>query len=160
MPTFDLTFRNTTHDQGCTKALVRRIFAAAMPFLGLSRGHSIELAIMVIGSARMRALNKKWRKIDRPTDVLSFPLHMRPIKGYTAVSLGDIFVCPMVVRRKAKEESRPVREQMRWTILHGILHLAGYDHPDAERSGPRLKHRGEQMFRLEQKILQRLTSNV
>lgn len=154
----DLVFRDTTRTRGRQRPLlsrrtVLRVVGAAWPLLNIPRGHTAELAVTLVGQARMRAMNRRWRKVDAGSDVLSFPLPMKPIAGYTAVSLGDIFICPAVVCAKAAASANTVRDQMQWTLVHGLLHLVGYDHPDAGRSGPRLKRRGEKMFSLEQKIL-------
>ena len=110
------------------RGLVVRAFHASRPWLRIPKGHTAELGVQIIGPVRMRTLNRTYRKVDKPTDVLSFPLHQRPIQGYTAVSLGDLYICPAVVRVKANADGRAVRAQMKWTIVHGLLHLAGYDH--------------------------------
>ncbi|MEK9209106.1 MAG: rRNA maturation RNase YbeY, partial [Patescibacteria group bacterium] len=77
---------------------------------------------------------------------LSFPLHMKPISGYTALLRGDLFICPDAVRRHAAQSDRSVRSQMAWTAVHGLLHLAGYDHEKSVAAA-------RKMFALEQKIL-------
>lgn len=126
----DLVFRDFTrrHSPVPCRGLAVRALRAARPYLKVSPGKTAEVSVTVVGTARMRALNRRWRKVDKPTDVLSFPLPMRPIQGYTAISLGDIFVCPDVVRAKAKASGTAYRKQMKWTLVHGLLHLAGYDH--------------------------------
>lgn len=145
----DLVFRDTTRERMPVRGLVVRAVHAARPYLKLPRGKVAELSVTLIGSVRMRTLNRQYRKVDKPTDILSFPLPGPDIQGYTAVSLGDLFICPAVVRANAKAWGRSVRAQMQWTIVHGLLHLAGYDH---ER-GPRAAAR---MAVVEQKILKRL----
>ncbi len=134
----DLVLRSTVRGSGLSRALVVRAVRAAWPLLKIPTGHTAELAVTAIGPARIRALNRRWRRVDKPTDVLSFALHMRPIAGYTAVSLGDLFICPAVVRAKARAAGRPVREQMAWTVVHGLLHLAGYDHERGPRAAARM----------------------
>ena len=93
----------------------------------------------VIGARRMRTLNRKWRKVDKPTDVLAFPLFPATPKGYTHISLGDVFVCPEVVRAKAKAAGNTYRHQMQWTLAHGFLHLAGYDHERSAAAAKRMR---------------------
>ncbi len=134
----DLVFRSTIRGSSLSRALVVHAVDVAWPLLKMPKGHTAELAVTVVGPARIRALNKQWRHKDKATDVLSFALHMRPIAGYTAVSLGDLFICPAVVRSKAEAAGRPVREQMAWTIVHGLLHLAGYDHERGARAASRM----------------------
>jgi probable rRNA maturation factor len=127
----------------------RAVADAAEPYLHIPQGHTAEVGISLIGPARMRALNRKHRGKPKSTDVLSFPLPMTPIKGYTAISLGDLFISPSDVRTKASEHGVSLHEQMTWTVVHGLLHLAGYDH---ER-GPQA---AQEMFALEETILQKL----
>ena len=134
----DLVYREYVRETIPCRGLVVRAVRVAWPLLRVQRGKTAELAVTIVGPARMRALNRKWRKVDRPTDVLSFPLQQPAIAGYTAVSLGDLFICPSVVRAKARAWGRPVRAQMKWTIVHGLLHLAGYDHERGARRAARM----------------------
>jgi len=113
---------------------------------------TIEIAVVFVGTARMRALNKRWRGKDKPTDVLAFPLHQPDTKGYTAVSLGDVFICPVIVRRKAALTGLPVRTQMAWTLVHGVLHLCGFDHERGSAAA-------ERMAQLERDILKNVLAN-
>ena len=145
----DLVYREQVRDTVPCRGLVVRAVRAAWPLLKVPRSHTAELGVTIVGQARMRGLNKRWRKVDRPTDVLAFPLQQPKIAGYTAVSLGDLFICPAVVRAKARDWGRPVRTQMKWTIVHGLLHLAGYDH---ERG----KARAARMAALEKRLLKRI----
>ena len=138
----DLVLHNRTTSRTWGPAFFRRITAATEPRLKIPRRHTAELGISLVGPSAIRALNRQWRQKDKSTDVLSFALPMRPIAGYTAVSLGDLFICPAVVRAKAKAAGRSVRDQMTWTVVHGLLHLAGYRHSD--------------MATIEQRILKRL----
>jgi len=96
----------------------------------------------------MRSLNRRFRGIDRTTDVLSFPqIDKRPV-SYKAVPLllGDIVINPHQIKRQAIENNVPFKRELRHVLIHGLLHLLGYDH---ERSDPeRLK-----MKRREEKLL-------
>jgi probable rRNA maturation factor len=147
----DLVVRNTTRERVPMRQLVMRAIDAAWPYLKIPRGKTAELSVTVVGPARMRALNRRYRNIDTPTDVLSFPLPGPNIQGYTAVSLGDLFICPAVVRKKAQEWDRSLVAQLRWTIVHGILHLVGYDHERDSRAAAR-------MAAMEKKVLKRMAT--
>ncbi len=124
----ELVLTNRATERAFGKAFFQRICDAAESELKLPRRHRAEVGIVLIGESAMRTLNRKRRKKDASTDVLSFPLHMKPISGYTELLLGDLFICPKVVRAKAEESGTSVRERMTWTVLHGLFHLAGYDH--------------------------------
>ena len=142
----DLVLHNRTKSRVYGRAFFLRVLDAAEASLQLPKGHRAEVGIALIGPTAMRTLNRTRRNVDKTTDVLSFPLHMKPISGYTAVLLGDLFICPDAVRRHAAESGRSVRSQMAWTAIHGLLHLTGHDH---ERSAAAAR----KMFSLEQKIL-------
>lgn len=145
----DLVFHNRTKNRAYGRAFFARVCRATEPHLRLKRGIRAELGITLIGPAAMRTLNRTRRNVDKTTDVLSFPLHMKPISGYTAVLLGDLFIGPDIVRRHAAVSGRTMRSQMAWSAVHGLLHLAGYDH---EKS----KAAARKMYALEQKILKKL----
>jgi len=80
----------------------------------------------------MQRLNREWKRHDRPTDVLSFPL-----PGPDGRLTGDIYICPAVARLQAAEFGVPPREELLRLVVHGTLHVLGYDHsegPDRTRS--------------------------
>jgi rRNA maturation RNase YbeY len=145
----DLVLTNRTKSRAFGRAFFAHVCMTSLSALRIPRGHRAEVGITLVGKTAMRTLNRTRRRIDAPTDVLSFPLHMKPITGYTAVLVGDLFICPDVVRSLAQESGLPVRQRMAWTIVHGLLHLAGYDH----EKGPA---EAKRMFATERKILNRL----
>jgi len=79
------------------------------------------MTVAVVSDARVRALNRKYRHKDKPTDVLSFPSDER---GY----LGDVVIAAGVARRQARAGGLPIATELRVLALHGLLHLLGYDH--------------------------------
>ena len=106
-----------------------------------------ELSIALVGDKEMRPLNAKYRKKNRTTDVLSFPAdESMPSKS---VLLGDVIISVEQARRQANERSKSLKSEMATLLIHGILHLLGYDH---ERSARQAKI----MAGLEQKVFRRL----
>ena len=88
-----------------------------------------EVSICLVSDAEMARLNKKYRKKSKPTDVLSFPSNdAAAFRRASAKSLGDLAIAPMVARRNAKRFGRTLPDELRILILHGVLHLMGYDH--------------------------------
>jgi probable rRNA maturation factor len=83
------------------------------------------LSITFIGRDRMRALNRRWKGRSAPTDVLAFPL--RSPAGALA---GDIYICPWQAARHARALRVPVRQELTRLVVHGVLHVLGYDHPE------------------------------
>lgn len=158
MHNVDLVFLDHTRSKrpALSRATALRIIRATLKEVKLPKAKTVEIAIVFIGTTRMRTMNKKWRKKDKTTDVLAFPLSQPLYKGYTSLSLGDIFICPMMVREKAARTGLTARAQMAWTLVHGLLHLAGYDHPDTSVGTPTLRRRGETMAKLEKKILKNI----
>jgi len=95
------------------------------------------VAVRLIGDAEMARLNLTYRKKKGPTDVLSFPVASDSAKPGTLRQqvrkalrefLGDIAISPKVARRNAKSLGREFPEELKVLILHGVLHLLGYDH--------------------------------
>lgn len=80
-----------------------------------------EVAVALVGDTKMRSLNRQFRGIDRPTDVLSFPAE-------TNGHLGDIVIATGVARRQARSAGHALATELRCLALHGLLHLLGYDH--------------------------------
>jgi probable rRNA maturation factor len=105
-----------------------------------------EMAVSLVCDAKMRALNNRYRGIDRPTDVLSFPADSpQPGAPRWPRFLGDVVIATGVAKRQARSIGLPVKAEMRRLALHGLLHLLGYDHE--QDSG--------QMERLERRLLRR-----
>jgi len=95
------------------------------------------VAVRLIGDAEMARLNETYRKKKEPTDVLSFPVveestKSRGLKQQVRKArgkfLGDIAIAPRVARRNAKLLERELPKELKVLILHGVLHLLGYDH--------------------------------
>ncbi len=104
------------------------------------------MTIAIVPDGRVQELNRRYRRKDMPTDVLSFPASAdgRPLPegGY----LGDVVIAAGVARRQAKQAGHSLQHELRVLALHGLLHLLGYDHErDAGRMArveARLRRRG------------------
>jgi probable rRNA maturation factor len=93
------------------------------------------MTVAIVPDSRVRALNRRYRRKDAPTDVLSFPADER---GH----LGDVVIAAGVARRQARDAGHSLDTELRVLALHGLLHLMGYDH---ETDGGR-------MFRVERRL--------
>jgi probable rRNA maturation factor len=118
------------------------IAAAALP-RGSRREWSV--SVRVVGSAESRKLNRLWRGKDKPTNVLSFPSELLNSGALVPVaptgeplSLGDLAICAPVVAREAKEQRKLPQAHWAHMVIHGILHLLGYDHED-DRDAQRME---------------------
>jgi len=104
---------------------------------------SAELGIKFVGDQRMRALNRRYRGKDRTTDVLAFA--MREAPHSSAGLLGDVVIAVPAAARQAKQGQRSLDEELTVLLIHGILHLCGYDHERSEKEARRM-HRRERMI--------------
>jgi probable rRNA maturation factor len=85
-----------------------------------------DVCVRVIDEQESRALNLRYRDHDDPTNVLSFPVKLPP--GVETVVLGDLAICAPVVEREAREQRKEPKAHWAHMVVHGMLHLAGYDH--------------------------------
>jgi len=98
-----------------------------------------EIGVAVVGPAESRRLNAQYRGRDKPTNVLSFPVPDLPATALSegkARPLGDLVICPQVLRAEAREQKKSLRAHWAHLVVHGSLHLIGYDHErdsDADR---------------------------
>jgi probable rRNA maturation factor len=92
------------------------------------RAAGAELAVRIVGAGESRRLNRAWRGKDKPTNVLSFPPAAATSAGVAPRMLGDLVVCAPVVRSEARTQGKALRAHWAHLIVHGALHLAGYDH--------------------------------
>jgi probable rRNA maturation factor len=127
------------------RAIARETIAAAAVESGVVR-EGVEVSLCLADDVVLRALNSRWRGIDKATNVLSFPSSGGGLSD--ATMLGDIALAYETLAREADDLGVPLADHYRHLLAHGFLHLIGYDHEtDAE---------AERMEALETKILARL----
>ena len=108
------------------------------------RGEGREIAVRVVGTGESRELNRQWRGKDKPTNVLSFPAPGQSRRGRPQdyrLPLGDLVICADVVRREAVRDGKTVEAHWAHMVIHGALHLAGYDHEAGQRERLRMERR-------------------
>ena len=110
-----------------------------------------ELCIRLVDEETMTVLHEQWMDLPGPTDVMSFPMdELRPgPEGETSDEgvLGDIVLCPAVTSRQAAEHGRSADEEAEYLLVHGLLHLLGFDHGTPEEK--------QEMFSLKDELLSR-----
>jgi rRNA maturation RNase YbeY len=121
----------------------RKLKKIALKVLELVNRDQADLSLALVDNTEIRRLNAKYRKRDYPTDVLSFPADVNLPGGLRL--LGDVVISVEKAKRQAKERGRTFDEEIATLLVHGILHLLGYDH---ERSAKAARVMG----RLEKKI--------
>jgi probable rRNA maturation factor len=125
----------------------RKLKKIAQKVLEIVEQEQFELCLVLVGNAEIRKLNAKFRKKDYPTDVLSFPSGNQLPEGMQL--LGDVVISVEKANAQAKKRRRTLNEEMVTLLIHGIVHLLGYDH---ERSSKDARI----MERLEKKIYRTL----
>lgn len=94
---------------------------------------SSELSLAVVDIAEMTELNSRYRGKDGPTDVLSFGCDDPcPVESDEPITLGDVVIAPEIAEEQAAELGHTVEEELNLLLVHGILHLLGYDHDTDE----------------------------
>ena len=98
---------------------------AMLAELGLA---DAELSILLCDDPTIRELNRQYRRKDKPTDVLAFPMHEGPEPSPHPNLLGDVVISVPTATRQAREGDRPIIAEVTFLLAHGLLHLIGYDH--------------------------------
>ncbi len=98
--------------------------------LALAEHPDAELTIRITDEAESQQLNRDYRGKDKPTNVLSFPFEAPP--GIELPLLGDLVICAAVVAREAQEQEKAPMDHWAHMVIHGCLHLIGYDHIEDE----------------------------
>lgn len=121
--------------------IVKWATAAVQP-----EGDEVEMTVRIVDEAESHELNLTYRGKDRPTNVLSFPFEC-PDEVVLPL-LGDLVICRQVVEREAAEQEKPLMAHWAHMVVHGSLHLLGYDHIEDDEA--------EEMESLETQIMQGL----
>ena len=109
------------------RSLARETIAVAAAESGVPLRRGAELCVHLADDAHVRALNARWRGLDKPTNVLSFPA-ADPTGIGRARLLGDVVLAFETVAGEAAEAGKPLADHYRHLVAHGFLHLIGFDH--------------------------------
>lgn len=131
------------------------IFASAecsLEFMGFIR--DCDISVTVTDNIHIHELNREYRGVDRPTDVLSFPMYSftdddMPEEGPAPVVLGDIVISAERAKEQAVEYGHSFQREISFLTVHSVLHLLGYDHEVSEEAE-------NEMFSLQDKIMDKL----
>ena len=123
--------RNQIHEQ--------RVVVSAQKILVATGEHSSELSLEIVGNTRIRRLNCKYRRQDCPTDVLAFSAREAP--GPQTPLLGDVVISFQKATEQASRFGHSIDEEILRLLIHGILHLKGYDHERGDREARRMRRK-------------------
>lgn len=110
-------------------AFLKRVAKKTLSIVGKE-----DISVVLVGEKKIQEINKKYRRKNKPTDVLSFE------------GLNEIFICSNVVKKQAKEFGVLFKNELARVLIHGILHLKGYDHEKSEKEADGIR-------KIEDKIL-------
>lgn len=125
--------------------LCRRAAAAVLAGSTDTRQADTEISVVLADDKFVQTLNRSWRDLDAPTNVLAFPASDEDMPEGSVQLLGDVVVAFETTRREAEEQGKQLDAHLTHLIVHGVLHLLGYDHLVDDEA--------EQMERLETDIL-------
>ena len=136
------------YDRKITKKFVKQTAQKILKELKLD---NVELSITLTDNENIRQINRQWRKKDKPTDVLSFPIDEKP-PGYKYRILGDVIISLPFAKKQAEEIGISYQEEVIRLLTHGILHLLGFDHEVCPAEA-------KKMFDLQDRIVDRIISS-
>lgn len=135
-------------DEDALRSLAETAVGTALAELGLQATQPVELSLLFTDDAHIQVLNREWRGKDKATNVLSFPAFEVAPGDALPPMLGDIVLAHETISSEAALEQKPFEHHFTHLVIHGLLHLLGYDHEtDAE---------AEEMEAIERRALARL----
>lgn len=137
-------FMETTGPEGCSD-----IVSAAIEAALAHRGRSGQITVTLVDDGEIHEINRTYRNVDRPTDVISFPSEEGEcIAEIPDGFLGDIIISVPRAQAQAEEYGHSFRRELSFLAVHGTLHLLGYDHMTEEEA--------KEMFGLQEEILKEM----
>jgi probable rRNA maturation factor len=132
-PELSLAVQYACHDEALpARPQVRRWIKAAQE-------RSAQLSVRFVGEEEGRVINHTFRNKDYATNVLTFVYDDAPVNG-------DLVICLPVVRREAAEQGKPLKAHLAHMVVHGMLHLQGYDHETGQRDAERMEAREREIL--------------
>lgn len=115
----------TSTPKAPTPTLCQKYITTTLKKIFPKSNRTFEISIRFVSTKESRALNKKFRKKDYATNVLSFPSDE---ENNPVLYLGDLAICTSVVQKESLEQGKSLRSHFAHLMVHGVLHLLGYDH--------------------------------
>ena len=150
MNTIDISYDNDSYKALAPKKAVLEYLNKVLSELSLS---NVEFSVSFIDEQHMHQMNKEFRDIDDSTDILSFAAEDDDGFGFVSAGrrkrvLGDMVICPEVLRRNAQSFNVSENEELRRLLIHGVLHLSGDNHQTNDPSEPMLIKQEEILSKL------------
>ena len=145
-----ILIRNRQRHRPLNNAKITKAARSILSLLEQSRCTGTELSILFVGDKRMARLNRDYRGKNKTTDVLSFEAGIPVIKGGVHNILGDIVICVPKAESQARDYGTGFYDEIYRLLIHGTLHLMGYDHEQSQ-------YMARKMIKKEQEIFDALT---
>jgi len=110
--------------------------------------NSHELSLVITDDDHIQELNKTYRKIDKPTNVLAFPMQEGEYCDITPGLLGDVVISRETAGQEAEKADITLMERVSQLLIHGILHLVGYDHEKGEKASKNMEAKSLELLRI------------
>ena len=127
---------------------IKKIIAETLECSGWVSSEPYEVSVLFADRDEIRQINKDYRNIDRATDVISFSYREGEGAEFAGMMLGDLAICPEVVEKHSVTYGTVFKVEMSFVIVHGVLHLLGFDHVK--------KTEREKMRKMEDKVMKEL----
>ena len=106
-----------------------------------------EISVVITNNEQIQQLNFKYREIDKPTNVLAFPMQEGQFGNITPGLLGDIVISCETAQKEAKKANISLAERISQLLIHGILHLIGFDHEASESDAEKMEEKSLELLR-------------
>lgn len=139
-----------TMEEAAHEALIQKAVEAALAYEQFPQNAEVE--VLFVSMEEIHQLNLEQRQVDRPTDVLSFPMEEDPFSAAPdplndAVFLGSVVLCLEKAQQQAEEYGHSLEREIAFLTVHSILHLLGYDHELGEEEEKEMFHRQEEVLK-------------
>jgi probable rRNA maturation factor len=124
---------------------VRLVISSILNDLNIEDG---ELSVLFVDDKEITQINMQYLDRNRPTNVIAFPMREGEFGDLNPHLLGDIVVSVETAQRDAEQEALPFEDEMDYLIIHGILHLLGYDHEISDAELQKMRNKEKELFRM------------
>jgi probable rRNA maturation factor len=110
--------------------------------------HDAELSILIVDDPQIAILNKKYLRRNGPTNVIAFPMRTEQFSNINPELLGDVVISIETAEKEGKSIGISMEERFTQLLVHGILHLLGYDHEKSEQEADKMEKKSEELLKL------------
>lgn len=125
--------------------MVRAVATATLNALG---SPDVEVSVTVVSDKKITELNQYYRNLNRPTDVLAFSLNEGDFGGINPCVLGDVVISAETAQRQADQHGHSTSEELCLLLIHGLLHLLGYDHEGGGAAAQRMRRKERALMKV------------